>query len=227
MQEKIQKVLQVILPLIDKSLYWKIDRSFLLFFSSVYHLNMATVTRRLAENGNFIDRYFLFFSSVYHLNMATVKRCLAENGKFTDPCSFTMGKLTGVSNCLQVTWIRKAVTNKYWTYSREILTMETLTCQNAFKMVIWSSNWPQEWPYIESRYAIDILSPTAASWQVSFKLVVSFLPLPEIVMPMLSYFGKSKQVTYHLNLSYKCFHILTSVLLFQAKLFAFYKHSSC
>ena len=37
---------------------------------------------------------------------------------------------------------------------------------------------------------------------------------------MVLYFGKRKQVTYHLNLSYWCFHILPSVLFFQAKFYA-------
>ena len=36
----------------------------------------------------------------------------------------------------------------------------------------------------------------------------------------MSYFGKRKQVTYHLNLSYRCFRILPSVLFFQAKFYA-------
>ena len=37
---------------------------------------------------------------------------------------------------------------------------------------------------------------------------------------ILPYFGKRKQVTYHLNLSYSCFCILPSVLFFQAKFYA-------
>ena len=40
------------------------------------------------------------------------------------------------------------------------------------------------------------------------------------VLCILPYFGKRKQVTYHLNLSYWCFHILHSVLFFQAKFYA-------
>ena len=34
---------------------------------------------------------------------------------------------------------------------------------------------------------------------------------------ILPYFGKRKQVTFHLSLSYLCFHILPGVLFFQAK----------
>ena len=36
----------------------------------------------------------------------------------------------------------------------------------------------------------------------------------------LPYFGKRKQVTYHLNLSYWYFHIVPNVLFFQAKVYA-------
>ena len=44
------------------------------------------------------------------------------------------------------------------------------------------------------------------------KLDVSTVTVP--------YFGKRKQVTYHPNLSYGCFHILPTVLFFQAKYYA-------
>ena len=37
---------------------------------------------------------------------------------------------------------------------------------------------------------------------------------------ILPYFGKKKQVTYHPNLSYWCFHISPNVLFFQAKYYA-------
>ena len=37
---------------------------------------------------------------------------------------------------------------------------------------------------------------------------------------ILPYLGKRKQVKYHLNLRYQCFHILSSVLFFQAKFYA-------
>ena len=42
----------------------------------------------------------------------------------------------------------------------------------------------------------------------------------EVYSKVLPYFGKRKQVTYHLNLSYCSFHISHSVLFFQAKLYA-------
>ena len=45
----------------------------------------------------------------------------------------------------------------------------------------------------------------------------SFLTQVRTILP---YFGKRKQVTYHLNLSYWCLHILPSVLCFQAKFYA-------
>ena len=49
-------------------------------------------------------------------------------------------------------------------------------------------------------------------------------PPPPPLLPtapgMLPSFGKRKQLTYHLNLSYWCFHILLSVLFFQAKFYA-------
>ena len=42
---------------------------------------------------------------------------------------------------------------------------------------------------------------------------------------LLPFFGKRKQVTYHLNLNYWCFCILPSVLFFQANFM--HQHSSC
>ena len=41
-----------------------------------------------------------------------------------------------------------------------------------------------------------------------------------ILQTILPYFGKRKQVTCRRNLSYCCFHILPSVLFFQAKCYA-------
>ena len=43
---------------------------------------------------------------------------------------------------------------------------------------------------------------------------------PTQYVPILPCFGKRKQVTYYLNLSYLCFCILPSVLFFQAKSYA-------
>ena len=42
----------------------------------------------------------------------------------------------------------------------------------------------------------------------------------ECAICILPYFGKRKQVTYHLNLNYWCFHIVPSVLFFQVKFYA-------
>ena len=41
-----------------------------------------------------------------------------------------------------------------------------------------------------------------------------------IIMTMLPYYGKRKQVTYHVNLSYGCLCISPSVLFFHAKVYA-------
>ena len=52
------------------------------------------------------------------------------------------------------------------------------------------------------------------TWFINEELFVNTRPL------FLPYFGKRKQVTYHPNLSYWCFHISSNVLFFQAKFHA-------
>ena len=59
-------------------------------------------------------------------------------------------------------------------------------------------------------YALGGLEPPALWLRGESTLHYTILP----------YFGKRKQVTYHPNLSYWCFHISPNVLFFQAKFYA-------
>ena len=90
-----------------------------------------------------------------------------------------------------------------------------------------SNNW---YPMGNSRHAGQVLKKKKKKKSYLYKnraipwgIILSIKAFVFVVnnrIPILPYFGKRKQVTYHPNLSYWCFHNLHNELFFQAKFHA-------
>ena len=95
--------------------------------------------------------------------------------------------------------------------------------------MFWFVRYPKKGQYMLT--LVDIGHVTCELFQISKAVYRNCVFLKELSsairltfsmrqLPTLPYFCKREQVTYHLNLSYCCFHTLPSVLFFRVKLYA-------